>query len=79
MGLFPPQRTLIFEHDLEGVPCQVDIWLAFQEFGTLTPSAGNLSIRRATQDDTTIAIKNDSCSALCLGGGVASHLLGLTG
>lgn len=58
---FPPQRTLIFEHQLEGVPYQVAVWLAFQEFGTLAPSAGNLSIWTTT-GDTTIAIKNDSCS-----------------
>ena len=58
---FPPARTLVFKHGLDGVPYQISIWLAFQEFGTLAPSAGNLSIRQVT-DDTQIAIKNDTCS-----------------
>ena len=59
---FPPARTLVFEHHLEGVPYQIAIWLAFQPFGTLAPSTGNLSIRQLTTDDSTIAIKNDTCS-----------------
>jgi hypothetical protein len=59
---FPPARTLVFEHHLDGVPYQIAIWLAFQPVGTLAPSAGNLSIRQLTTDDSTIAIKNDTCS-----------------
>jgi hypothetical protein len=59
---FPPVRTLIFEHHLGGVPYQIEVWLAFQEFGTLAPASGNLAIRQLTQDDTTIAFKNDTCS-----------------
>lgn len=60
-AFFPPARTLIFEHHLDGIPYQIAIWLAFQPVGTLAPSAGNLSIRQES-DDATIAIKNDSCS-----------------
>ena len=59
---FPPARTLVFEHHLHGIPYQVAIWLAFQPVGTLAPSAGNLSIRQVTTDDSAIAIKNDTCS-----------------
>jgi hypothetical protein len=59
---FPPARTLVFEHHLDGVPYQIAIWLAFQPVGALAPSAGNLSIRQVTTDDSTIAIKNDTCS-----------------
>ncbi|HEX2673627.1 MAG TPA: hypothetical protein VHM25_22265 [Polyangiaceae bacterium] len=59
---FPPARTLVFEHHLDGIPYQISIWLAFQPFGTLAPSAGNLSIRQLSSDDSTIAIKNDTCS-----------------
>lgn len=59
---FPPARTLVFEHHLDGVPYQIAIWLAFQPAGTLAPSSGNLSIRQITTDDSAIAIKNDSCS-----------------
>jgi len=59
---FPPARTLVFEHHLDGIPYQIAIWLAFQPAGTLAPSSGNLSIRQLTTDDSTIAIKNDTCS-----------------
>ena len=59
---FPPARTLSFEHHLPGIPYQISVWLAFQPYGTLAPASGNLSIRQYPQDDTTIAIKNDTCS-----------------
>jgi len=52
----------VFEHHLDGIPYQIAIWLAFQPAGTLAPSTGNLSIRQVTDDDSTIAIKNDTCS-----------------
>jgi len=62
---FPPARTLEFVHGLPYWPPDIAIWLAFQEEGTLAPSAGNSSLllRPTTaEDDKMIRIKNDTCS-----------------
>ena len=57
---FPPARTITFQHNLGSVPFPV-ITLAFDDNGSIAPTAGNQAIVEC-MDDNVIQIKNDTCS-----------------
>jgi hypothetical protein len=66
---FPPARTITFEHGLGTTPYAVQLWVAFSAYGTLAPSAGNITELRgpdstpdAALNDQSISVYNDSCS-----------------
>jgi len=62
---FPPARTIEFVHGLPSYPTQIESKLAFSEFGTLAPAAGNSAIEippTNEEEEKKIRIKNDTCS-----------------
>ncbi|MEO8903882.1 MAG: hypothetical protein ABI488_16315 [Polyangiaceae bacterium] len=56
----PPARTITFQHGLGSLPI-VAITLAFNDNGSLAPTAGNQAIIEC-MDDQVVQIKNDTCS-----------------
>lgn len=62
---FPGGKRYDIEHGLGCVPYEIECWLSFSAEGTanssIAPAAGNLCVIQEVTD-TTIQIKNDTCS-----------------
>ena len=66
---FPAFRTITFEHDLMTQYFAPQFWLAFSAYGTIAPSAGNITELRVDDDGghhaltpDTISVYNNTCS-----------------
>ncbi|HTA88353.1 MAG TPA: hypothetical protein VK745_02205 [Polyangiaceae bacterium] len=70
---FPAFRTITFVHGLGAIPLVKEFWLAFSAYGTLAPSAGNMTELVAPTNGgpqpvtaETVTVYNDTCSEFYL-------------
>jgi hypothetical protein len=63
---FPPSRVFELRHGLAAKPTEIQLFVAFSEFGDLAPSAGNQTVLyRTTESEAVttehIRVKNTTC------------------